>query len=53
MIFDFDDLINFLKYFNYNNNDINNNFQDFDDMPLKVRNILKNKIWNKTTVSLI
>lgn len=47
MIFDFDNLIEFVKYYNYENNA---NLQDIDDMPLKVRNALRQKAWNKSAV---
>ena len=48
MIFDFDNLVDFVKYYNYENGD---KLQDIQDMPLKVRNALRQKVWNRTSVS--
>lgn len=47
MIFDFDNLIDFVKYYNYEND---GKLQDVEDMPLKVRNALREKTWNKSSV---
>lgn len=47
MIFEFDNLIDFIKYYNYESG---NSLQDVEDMPLKVRNALREKEWNKTSV---
>ena len=48
MIFDFDNLIDFVKYYNYENN---GTLEDIEDMPLKVRNALREKTWNRSSVS--
>ena len=48
MVFDFDNLIDFVKYYNYENGD---KLQDVEDMPLKVRNALREKTWNRSSVS--
>ena len=47
MIFSFDDLIDFVKYYNYQSDE---SLQDIEDMPLKVRNALREKTWNKTSI---
>lgn len=47
MIFDFDNLIEFLKYYNHNNG---NQLENIEDMPLKVREALRQKQWNKSAI---
>ena len=47
---DFDNLIDFVKYYNYENGD---KLQDVEDMPLKVRNALREKTWNRSSVSFV
>lgn len=51
MIFEFDSLIEFVKYYNFFYKDEpDKKMEDILDMSKKVRNALKEKIWNRTSV---
>lgn len=47
LIFNFNDLTEFIKFYNHYND---KKIQEIEEMPIKVQNALKNKIWNKLTV---